>query len=441
MNIKDLSNKNVCILGFGREGKAMAEAIEKHAKNTKITIADQSDSLPATRYPLLSGEKAFEELDSFDVIIKSPGIPPHALLPSVQYTTPTQIFFDSIVGSGATVIGVTGSKGKSTTTSLIYHILSTRNPLPARSGSEDPSGSRTTTRQYLIGNIGNPSISYIDQAKKGTIFVMEMSSYQLMDLDTSPKIAVLTSFFPEHLDYHRSMKAYMDAKKHITKFQTASDVVFFNASNTDCEEIAEEGEGKKIPVTADDAPCAITETKLIGEHNRSNIALAWKVAEHLGVKKEDAVKAIASFTPLAHRLQSLGTHHGMEWVNDSISTTPDSAMAAMDALGDRVAVIILGGQDRGQDFSALAKKIKESKVQAVITVGEAGPEIAALLRGIGCTQWMIEVPNLEAAVREAKLQKPSIKQPIVLLSPAAPSYDQFKNFEERGKQFGELLTK
>jgi len=418
MKISDLAGMSVCILGFGREGKAMAEAIEKHAESFEITIADQSESLPATRYPLIKGPDAFKNLDQFDVLIKSPGIPPHQLSPSLKYTTPTQIFFDSIVSSGAKIIGITGSKGKSTTSSLISHLVP---------GS------------ILIGNIGNPAISFLEKAKKGTMFVMELSSYQLMDLDCSPTIAVITSFFPEHQDYHRTMKNYMDAKKHITKFQTKGDTVFFNASNADCEEIAEEGSGKKIPVTSDDAPVDINETKLIGEHNRSNVALAWKVAEFLGIDRAKAVETIKRFTPLPHRLQSLGVHHGFEWVNDSISTTPESAMAAMDALGSRVAVMILGGQDREQDFSGIAKRIKESTVQAVITVGQSGPKIAALLRGIGCTQWIIEAQTIENAVKEAKLQKPSMKSPIVLLSPAAPSYDQYKNFEERGRTFEECI--
>jgi len=428
MNIVDLTGKTICILGFGKEGKAMAEALEKHAKGCKITIADQNSELASGHWPLVSGPTAFDNLDSYDVIIRSPGISPHELPTTLQFTSPTQIFLDSIRNSGAIVIGVTGSKGKSTTSSLIHRIIADRREPKADC--------------HLVGNIGNPAIAYIDEAKKEAIFVMEMSSYQLMDLSISPKIAALTSFFPEHLDYHRSLKSYMEAKRHITRFQFASDTVFFNANSSECEEIAEEGEGKKVPVTADDAPVALKETKLIGEHNLTNIALAWKVAESLGIQKEDAIKAIVSFTPLPHRLQSLGVHHGYEWINDSISTTPESAIAALDALGDRVSVMILGGQDRGLDFSGLAKRMKESNVLTVVTLGESGPRIVKALKDASCGTSIVPVTRLEEAVEKAKSQLPTAKSPspIVLLSPASPSYDQFKNFEERGQQFEKIVN-
>ncbi|MEQ1849797.1 MAG: UDP-N-acetylmuramoyl-L-alanine--D-glutamate ligase [Candidatus Peribacteraceae bacterium] len=444
MKISDLAGRTICILGFGKEGRAMADALEKYAPGCKITIADQSESLPlpvrqagATRYPLITGADAFKNLSQFDILIKSPGISPYELSPSLVFTSPTQIFFDSIAHTGATVIGITGSKGKSTTSSLIHQILAARYPLPARSGSEDPSGSRTTTRTFLIGNIGNPAISYIGEATNGTIFVMEMSSYQLMDLSVSPKIAILTSFFPEHLDYHRSLKSYMDAKKHITKFQGHGDSVYFNAASAECEEIAEEGEGKKIGVSGDDCPVDLSETKLIGGHNRSNIALAWKVAEALGVTKENATSAIKTFTPLPHRLQSLGVHHGYEWINDSISTTPESCIAALDALGDRVSVLILGGKDRGLDFSGLAERIMNSNVQLILTIGEDGKRIAEIIK----EKEVQYVETLVAAVRIAKEKSSNInhQSSIVLLSPASPSYDQFKNFEERGNAFQSFI--
>src|SRR5581483_5277832 len=161
---------------------------------------------------------------------------------------------------------------------------------------------------------------------------------QLMELTASPHIAVITSFFPEHLDYHGSLEAYMEAKKHITRFQTADDMVFFNASMEGAAEIAKEGAGRKIPFSADECPIDITETKLIGEHNRSNIAAACMVAAALGVDRDTALKAVKTFEGLPHRLQSLGVHHGFEWVDDAISTTPESTIAALDALGDRVAV-------------------------------------------------------------------------------------------------------
>jgi len=441
MHIRDLAGKSICILGFGREGQAMLKALEEHAPGCEVTIADQNASvtLPTgSRHWLQVGDGWLNNLNKFDVIIKSPGIPPRAELTaySLQLTSPSQIFFDSIADTGATVIGVTGSKGKSTTASLIYHILRTSqqaNPsTPLRAG-------KPTSHILLVGNIGEPAIAHIADAKRGTIFVMEMSSYQLMDLTVSPHIAVVTAFFPEHLDYHGSLEAYKEAKKHITRFQTKEDKVFFAADSAGALEIAQESKGSRIPFSAADAPVAIEETKLIGAHNAGNSAAAFLVSRELGVSKDSAIAAIRSFTPLPHRLQSLGMHHGIEWVDDSISTTPESAIAALDALGDRVATIILGGQDRGYDFSPLAERLKKSKVQTVILLPESGKRIRESLEKVNFQARVLDANNMEETVTFAKQHSlrptPYALRPIVLLSPASPSYGHFKNFEERGDEF------
>lgn len=433
MHIRDLTGKSICILGFGREGQAMLKALEEHAPDCEVTIADQNASvtLPTgSRHWLQVGESWLKNLDKFDVLIKSPGIPP---LPELKthdskLTTPTQIFCDSIADTGATVIGVTGSKGKSTTASLIYHILRASQP-----------ANKPTSRVLLVGNIGEPAIAHIADARPDTIFVMEMSSYQLMDLTVSPHIAVVTAFFPEHLDYHGSVEAYKEAKKHITRFQTKEDKVFFAADSAGALEIAKESKGNCIPFSAADAPVAIEETKLIGTHNAGNIAAAFLVSRELGVSKDRAIAAIRSFTPLPHRLQSLGVHHDIEWVDDSISTTPESAMAALNALGDRVTTIILGGQDRGYDFAPLAERLKKSKVQTVILLPESGKRIRESLEKVNFQARVLDANNMEETVTFAKQHSlrptPYALRPIVLLSPASPSYGMFKNFEERGDEF------
>ncbi len=476
MNIKDLRGKNICILGFGREGQAMLKALEERAPGCEVTIADQNASviLPdGASHWLQVGDGWLKNLDKFDVLIKSPGIPPSEELQaySVKLTSPTQIFFDSIAGSGATVIGVTGSKGKSTTASLIHHILRTSQPAnpsttrPYRTTSGRAlRASKPNSRILLIGNIGEPAIAHIADAKPDTIFVMEMSSYQLMDLTVSPHIAVVTAFFPEHLDYHGSLDAYREAKKHIARFQAEEDKVFFAADSDGALEIAKESKGIRIPFSAADAPVAIEETMLIGTHNLSNIAAAFLVSQELGVAKDGAIAAIRSFIPLPHRLQSLGVHHGIEWVDDSISTTPESAIAALDALGDRVATIILGGQDRGYDFTPLAERLKRSSVQTVILMGESGTRIREALKIANVPAQFFDAKNMEEAVTTAKRSKKTSEAlglagpnagglksgkrelvrekppglslaPIVLLSPASPSYGMFRNFEERGDRF------
>lgn len=439
MHIAELKGKNICILGFGREGQAMLKALEEHAPRCEITVADQNPNieLPTTNYQLQTGPDYLQNLNRFDVLIKSPGIPPSSLQ-TTHYkllTTPTQIFFDSIKDSGAIVIGVTGSKGKSTTASLIHHILQVN-------------CQQLTVNCLLIGNIGEPAIAHLKDAVPGatcgersrTIFVMEMSSYQLMDLSVSPHLAVVTAFFPEHLDYHGSLEAYKEAKKHIARFQKPEDKVFFAADSEGAREIASESSGKKIPFSTKDAPVKIAETKLIGDHNLSNIAAALLVSQELGIPKPAAIAAIKSFTPLPHRLQSLGVIGGIEWVDDSISTTPESAIAALDALGDRVAAVILGGQDRGVDFTPLAERLARSKVQTVILFPESGRRIKTTLEKAKVEVQVFEVKSMEEAVALAKDKSPIANRkianpPIVLLSPASPSYGMFKNFEERGEKF------
>ncbi|MDO8648261.1 MAG: UDP-N-acetylmuramoyl-L-alanine--D-glutamate ligase [Candidatus Peregrinibacteria bacterium] len=428
MRIQDLDGKVICILGYGREGHAMLDALRTFAPTASITIADQHPPSEDPECPVQSGEHYLQKLDRFDVIIKSPGIPPKSELEGVKdrLTSATQIFFDSIAGTGATVIGVTGSKGKSTTSTLIYDIL-------CADGRD----------AYLVGNIGTPAISFVGKASKNAFFVHELSSYQLMDLTVSPQIAVVTSFFPEHLDYHGSLAAYREAKAHIAHFQQLKDRIFYNAASDGARIIAEQSAGEQIPFSPTDAIVLLEETRLLGAHNESNIAAATLVARSLGIPDEVIAEAVRSFEPLPHRLQSLGIHHGIEWIDDAISTTPESAIAALDALGDRVTTIILGGQDRGNDFTGLAERIAASEVKTVILFPGSGGRIRSALEAAQCPHppapspsprlEFFDAPSMESAVAIAREHTPS--GTICLLSTASPSYGMFKNFEEKGGEF------
>lgn len=400
----------------------MLKAIHDHGIACEITVADSNPNIEEENQKTISGPHYLNNLDSFDVLIKSPGIPP-SVLPTVIHhllTSSTQIFLDTIADHQAIVIGVTGSKGKSTTASLIHAIL-------------QEAGKDT----LLVGNVGEPAIAHIDDVKKGTTVVMELSSYQLMDLRTSPHIAVVTSFFPEHIDYHGSLEAYADAKKNIARHQTEDDMLFFAHAFAGAIEIAKEGRGRKIPFDHTMAPVTIEETHLIGEHNLSNIAAAWRVAEELGIKEAVAIKAIKAFRGLPHRLQSLGMHDDIEWIDDAISTTPESTIAALDALGDRVQTIILGGQDRGYDFTRLALRIKDSEIKTVILFPGSGPRIRKALEDAGADAAFHEADSMEKAVELAKAQSSNstAHSPIALLSTASPSYGMFRNFEEKGDLF------
>ncbi|MDB4978650.1 MAG: UDP-N-acetylmuramoyl-L-alanyl-D-glutamate synthetase [Candidatus Peribacteria bacterium] len=424
MHITELTRKKICILGFGKEGQAMLRAIEKHCTDCTITVADKNENIAVPeQYAKQLGTGWLENLEKFDVIIKSPGIPPGPELKAQnsKLTSSTQIFLDSTKDTGAAAIGVTGSKGKSTTSSLIYAVL--------KAAGKDV---------HLVGNIGLPAIDHIGDAHAGVIFVLEMSSYQLMDLHTSPHIAVITSFFPEHLDYHGSLEAYMEAKKHITRFQTPDDIVFYNKDSSGATEIAGQSAGQKIPFSRADAPLHINETRLLGDHNLSNIAGACAVAKHLHIADDITLAAIRHFEGLPHRLQFLGMHHGIEWVDDAISTTPESTMAALKALGNKVHTIILGGQDRGYDFGDLGQMVADSMIANVILFPETGSRIKRAIEDahrIGISFY--EAQDMPAAVEAAKANTKPGK--MCLLSTASPSYNMFKNFEDKGEQFRQYI--
>lgn len=429
MKISDFGGKNICVLGYGREGKAVVAALEKHAPGCEITIADQNESIDINgKHWKQVGTGWLENLDKFDAIIKSPGIPnsviSHQSSVISKTTSSTQIFLDTIADRKATIIGVTGSKGKSTTSSLIYAI--------AKAAGKDA---------LLLGNIGEPAIAHLDDVKEGTICVMEMSSYQLSDLTVSPHIAVVTSFFPDHLDYHGGLDAYKDAKKNITRHQTADDITLFNGDSKGSAEIAKEGSGRKIPFSADECPFEISETKLIGEHNLSNISAALHVAYELEINAQTALKAVKEFNGLPHRLQSLGMHHGAEWIDDAISTTPESTIAGLRALDGCVKIIILGGQDRGYQFDELARELIAQNIDTAILFPGSGANIRTAIEKADTNKTITlhDAQSMEEAVAIAKqsAQSPQLKahSSIILLSTASPSYGMFKNFEDKGEQF------
>jgi len=251
----------------------------------------------------------------------------------------------------------------------------------------------------------------------------------------SPQIAVLTSFFPEHLDYHGDIDAYREAKRNICRFQTKDDMVVYNGESDDVQNIAETCPGKKKAYTTKDAAVTLQETHLIGTHNLLNIAAATTVASVLNIGQEHVRKAVRTFRVLPHRLQSLGVHHDIEWIDDAISTTPDSTIAAIACFGSRLQCIILGGKDRQLDLTSLGKTIDSSSLSHVIVMGENSDRMVKII-----TNPVIQihkVQTMKEAVDIAKnvLQDSTIEHPVTLLSPAAASYDMYSNFEQKGNEF------
>lgn len=413
MRLADLAHKTIIILGYGREGAATYEVLRRRLPEARIIVTDEKrlDGVPAFHQI----EDALMAVTSDVVVMKAPGIPWHRpvveemLERGAVFTSATNLFLAERKGRG-TLIGITGTKGKSTTASLLHHVLVTAG-LPS----------------VLVGNIGTPSIAHIDEPD-GTMFVVEMSSYQLADLAVAPDIAVVLNLFEEHMDWHGDVASYHAAKMRIADVQTASDVLVYNDRFPQLVELAHRVKSKAIPFhRANDG--AIDALKLRGDHNRENASAVLAVADFLQVGRKDVERAFATFTPLPHRLEDVGTKHRILFVNDSISTTPQSALAAIDVFADHLGAIILGGQDRGYHFDELARRVVELGARAYIMPG--GDRIADALRAAGGEP--ILVKTLEDAVAAATHHLAPGQ--VCLLSPASPSYGQFKNFEERGEMF------
>lgn len=423
MRIQDLNDKNVCVIGYRREGQALVEALRHYAPKATITVMSQRDDInvPSGIKTLLGADTFLHSLNDYDIVVRSGGVANSSALTTIanKVTTSAAIFFDTIKSTGVRTIGVTGSKGKSTTTSLIYQALRAHDP----------------NHTFLMGNIGIPMIAFLPDAKPGNTFVLELSSYMLEDLHTSPNIAVVTSFFPEHLDHHGTVQNYWNAKKHIALHQTADDAIFYNATYPQCKEIADASPGQRFAFTADDFPLDVTATKFKGDHNRSNLAAALNVAIYAGVPRNVALNALKAADPLPHRLQNLGEHAGIVWVNDSFATAPEATIAALDALKQDVDTLIVGGFDRGVSYDGLAEYLNASRVKNIVFLPDTGNKIMAAMHSPKNTY---HTQSMQQAVAWAARHTAPGK--TALLSPASPSFNLFKDFVARGEAFTDAVA-
>lgn len=423
MHLADFSHKLVIILGFGREGKATYDVLRSKVPSARIIVTDEQ-KIDVPEFHAL--HDAIAVATSETVIVKSPGIPWHRSYITelqnigVHFTSSTNIFFAERKRSrtgpliqneleGA-IIGVTGTKGKSTTSSLLAHVLRTAGK-----------------RVVLAGNIGDPAIAHLDEPAD-TVFVLEMSSYQLSDLVLAPDVAVLLNLYEEHMDYHGDIASYHAAKMRIADLQTPHDVLVYNEAFPQLVALAERVKSRTIPFAArnDRALDALT---LLGQHNRENAAGVLAVADFFGVAREIVERAFASFQALPHRLQDVGVIHGVRFVNDSFCTTPAAALAAIEVFADSLGAIILGGHDRGYDFSALARRVVDLGVRPYIL--QNGQRVAEAIVSAGGTPIMMSDFDVIVADVLANISENT----VCLLSPASPSFGQFKNFVERGEKF------
>lgn len=395
---KFLGIKNVLILGYGREGVVSKEYIKKFYPKLKIGILDGKSS-----------RNYLKKQKEYDIAIKTPGIKKELL--EIPYTTATNIFLSEVSKLGNLIIGVTGSKGKSTTASLIYSIL-------LQSGK----------KVKLLGNIGNPVLSaLLSPVRKNEIFVLEMSSYQLDDVKFSPNIAVITNLFPEHMDYHSGIKNYYQAKKNIIDFQQSKDLFVYNQNNKTLCQWAKSSRARIVPFVSNSDIYGIN-FSLPGEHNNDNLRAAVAVAKELGINDQTIKRAVEGFKPLPHRLEFIGEFKGIKFYDDAVSTTPESTIAAIKSLPE-VDTIFLGGQDRGYDFSGLEKAIRGTKIKNIVLFPDSGDRILKSKKGFK----ILKTKDMKLAVNFA--YKNTKQGGICLLSCASPSYSLWKNFEEKGDQF------
>ncbi len=453
MKIADLAGRRVAIWGFGTEGRATLSALKVRLPGQRVAVLNDQ-GLPAAVVDELRGDRQVElqlgsaalaALPTYQVIVKSPGVSPYAepsgaALEMVReagsvVTSATQLWFDE--NPEARTIAITGTKGKSTTAALTAHLLRAAG-----------------LRVAVGGNIGQAMINFVvsPPQPEPEIWVIELSSFQTADLLARPSIAVLLNLFPEHLDWHGTVTTYFRDKLRLLSRSLSGakpGAVLVNAADP---ETARHAGGWAATMRFNDPASihlaagriykgrqpliAVDRVPLLGAHNLSNLCAALSAVQLAGVDPKAVVKAVESFRALPHRLLVLGERDSLLWVDDSISTTPQSAQAAVEAFEGRPVTLLLGGFERGLDYAGLARFVVERPVERVITLPDNGPRIAEAVRrarGERPAPKLVEAADLRQAV--ALAGSSTAPGGVVLLSPAAPSFGRFRDYRERGDEF------
>jgi UDP-N-acetylmuramoylalanine--D-glutamate ligase len=421
----------IAIAGYGMEGKSNYEYFSKFGE---VTIVDEKASkadLPDGALNLL-GEGVFEQLDGYDMVIRTAGLAPRKIKTDGKIWSATNEF---MAKCPAAVIGITGSKGKGTTSSLIASML--------RAAGQTV---------HLVGNIGVPALDVLEKIQPEDIVVYEMSSFQLWDLEKSPNVAVVLMIEPDHLDVHMDFDEYVDAKSNIRRFQTEDDICFYHPTNEFSRRIAQSNSYENshpyndssdpVSVYEEDGNfvrngsviCSKDALQLPGAHNIENACAAVSVVlSGFEIDRGAVEQGLRAFTGLNHRLKFVRNVNGVSYYDDSIATTPGSAIAAIHAF-DQPKIIILGGSSKGAEFDELAEMAANGNVKLALLIGSEASKIEAALvaenvpfKNLGSDMTMNEV------VSEAKAA--ASEGDVVILSPACASFGMFKNYSDRGDQF------
>lgn len=451
--LKYLENKKIAILGFGREGKSSYKFLRKYFPDKQLDIFDKNESLKEDKLIQEDNHTKIENnfsnqevLENYDLVLKTSGLS----LKNIDVTPyrekiASQIsllldFFDILT------IGITGTKGKSTTTSLIYEVL------------------KEQKENVLIGgNIGIPVFDNIEKITPDSIYVIELSAYQLQYINKSPKISILLNLFEEHIDFFGNLDNYYNAKINIAKYQTEENVLFYKGDNDELLKRIEgniQGTSYKIydkkptlleenAIYLKDNQVYITENNqeeriydatekrnLSGENNLRDIMFVLGVCKYLKLDMEKARKTINSFKGLPHRMEYVGCFKGVHYYNDAIATIPEATINNIETLKS-VNTLIFGGMNRKIDYTKLIEYLSNGTIKNLICMPETGTQIGKVLQEKGISSNIYFTETLEEAVKVAK--EVTEKEKICMMSPAAPSYNQFKDFEEKGNTYKKLI--
>ncbi len=447
LRIQDLAGRRVALWGWGHEGHAAYRAVRSRLPELPLTLfcnAAEADEAMCLGDSLLSieHEASGQRLAQFEIVIKSPGISPnkpeavHATQCGTRFLGGTALWFAEHADDGqmAHTVCVTGTKGKSTTSSLLAHLLRA-------------AGLRTA----LAGNIGVPLLELLEV--QADAWAVELSSYQTRDVAASgahPQVAIVTNLHPEHLDWHGSEQRYYDDKLALVtaakpRFAVlnAADPLLAQLQLPDSE-IRWYGDAQGWHLRGDalhrgDVCVMDTATMpLPGQHNRSNLCAVLTALEAIGLDALALASHALTFQPLPNRLQPLGERDGILYVNDSISTTPMATLAALDLYADHPVAVLVGGHDRGLPWDEFAEAMRSHAPRAIITMGQNGPRIHALLAPMAAVNGFLldAASDLVDAVAKARAALP--EGGVILLSPGAPSFGAYRNYVARGRHFAEL---
>jgi len=425
-------SQKIAILGYGVEGQSAYRYYAARGDDVTVYHKERPADLPADAKVVEDAHAT--ELTGFDVVVRSPAVPPRSLHSDGRITTITNEFF-SIYGP-ARIIGVTGSKGKGTMSALIHAML-------------EAAGMRV----HLAGNIGVPVLDLLPDLKDGDYVVLEISSFQLWDLETSPHIAVVGMITPDHLDVHEGFDDYVSAKANIARHQKPEDVIIYHPTNDHSKWIADQSpaetklryatsEGAHIEgdaiVVAEQRICKISDVQIPGKHNLENICAALTAAWRITQDVEALGRAIREYKGLEHRIEFVRNVDGVDYYDDSFAASTSAAVVAAQAF-EAPKVIILGGFDRGVDLEPMVAELAKTNLRKVLLIGQTAPKLQHLFEAAGKGALTEQLGNVSMTDIAKHASEVAQKGDVVVLSPGSASFDMFKDYKDRGNQFKEAV--